>query len=282
MDTTNPAASSFVHAFVRYSILSARNEGGWSGARQDGDLETYRQRLFDPQRLAVHAHLFENVTLPSIAEQTVEVGASWFRLTVLTSTELPESHRDRLHAALAPLGWAELREVSPTQDPSKVVTEAIEPLTGRDVYATLRIDDDDGLARTFMAQLAPYLTPAWAGYAAAFPSGAAGLLDQHGNGFEEVRHARWPYSSIGLTYVAAAGNAPYSHVFQLGPHRRVDERIPLVTDGRECAWIRSIHWAQEQSYTRGLEKHRRQYSRGEPIAASEVRERFPITIACGP
>ncbi|QBI20832.1 hypothetical protein ER308_15480 [Egibacter rhizosphaerae] len=280
LKSANPMghADPYVNVVVRYSVFNDEKRG-WGGASHDPDIDTYRRRLFNPERLDQHGHLFENVTLPSIAGQDIGVESSWFRLTVLTSTELPPVHKDRLLRAVTPYDWVEVVEVAPDESHKKTLAACVEANGVTGVYVTARVDDDDGIARQWARYLLEHVDENTVGMAVSFPSGVCGILDQDGQTYERCHHSQWFNSSVGQAYISRASKAARNnHVLTLGPHLRVDERVPTITEPRIVAWIRSIHWAQEQSHLGRLDRNVRKVDEGDAMSAGEVRDLFSLTI----
>ncbi len=130
---------------TRFSYPSAPGAFGRDG------LDALRARLYDDRRMALRFHWFEHVTLPGLRAQTDPD----FTLVVLTGDALPERHRDRLAALLSGLPQARIV----TMPEGRVHREACRAamIEARDpaarVVAEFRLDDDDGVAAGFVADL---------------------------------------------------------------------------------------------------------------------------------
>ncbi len=279
-------ATGGLHAFVvvRYSILTSDGTG-YSLANQL-DQDSYREQLFAASRLHAHERLFCGLTLPSLAGQQPPPDPSWFTLLVLTSTELPDAHRQTLDAALAPHPWAEVVALRPeAADVGQAVREEIrtrlahrrEPTT----YLTTRLDDDDALSLAFFAHLWPYVIRDLVGFAISPAAGYAALVDEGAGRLEAVHELDYPKAAQGLSFVnrydpaADAFAVPPASVFELGNHDKVDRRRPTILDARRRLYVRTFHQASTQHLLKG-ERHRKRYVRGEPVDLDDLAASFDL------
>ena len=106
--------------------------------------------LYAPERMEERFRQFETLTLPSLKGQTDPD----FQLAVVIGESLPQPHRDRLMALLADLPQVALIERPPGLHRT-VMQDAINSLRVNDGAPSIqfRLDDDDGVARTFVARL---------------------------------------------------------------------------------------------------------------------------------
>jgi len=104
--------------------------------------------LYAPERLDERFRLFETVTLPSLRAQTDPD----FTFLVVIGEDFPQ--RDRLEALLADLPQAAIRAFPPARHRdvmARAITEARRP--GPRFSLQFRLDDDDGVGRSFVARL---------------------------------------------------------------------------------------------------------------------------------
>lgn len=110
--------------------------------------EARARYLYAPARLEERFRLFETVTLPSLRAQTDPD----FTFLVVIGTDFPQ--RDRLEALLADLPQAVIRAFPPGRQRdvmARAITEARRP--GPRFSQQFRLDDDDGVGRSFVARL---------------------------------------------------------------------------------------------------------------------------------
>ena len=130
---------------VRFSYPA---RGGF--ARSFESDEEARAFLYDPERLARRLALWEAMCLPSLEAQT----DARFTLLVLTGQALPPAVRERLEAGLAGLPDGRLVALPPKPHYSalKAAFAGVER-RGESHVVSFRLDDDDALARDYVARL---------------------------------------------------------------------------------------------------------------------------------
>lgn len=139
-----------VVGFCRFSFLGP---GDWMRYRKPevelpmaDTLAAAAAELYEPERLEKRFHTFENITLPSILNQTE--GA--FAFHVITSTALPEPWRDRL-AALCARSDAIRLTVTDSTALSDVTQPILDDLQARHGNVLqFRLDDDDAIANHYV------------------------------------------------------------------------------------------------------------------------------------
>lgn len=135
-----------VIGLCRFSYLGS---GGFK-VLHDGTLDQRRAMLYDPARLEARMVWFEQVFLPGISHQTDPD----FTMLILAGTDFPEPWRSRLEWLIHPHPQFRMvyrppgnhREVC-----ADVMREVVEP--DADVLAEFRLDDDDGVAVDYVAEL---------------------------------------------------------------------------------------------------------------------------------
>lgn len=123
-----------VYFITRFSIFDPQF-GGFQGLEGSGSPEQYREFLYSDARMAFKFDVFENVTAPSIIEQT-DQGFTW---VILAGSGMRDAHRKRL----TDLATRHANVVVDFVDSMSAVYNF--EFAGR--YATCRIDDDDALHR---------------------------------------------------------------------------------------------------------------------------------------
>jgi hypothetical protein len=188
---------------TRFSFVG---QSGWQGeASRDTRI------LFQPDRLWRRLDLFSTVTLPSLAAQT-DPG---FHHLILTSDQLPDWAMEELGDACL-LAYGEKSRFSILAEPPGTARRPLRLFMQRTfavpVVVQVVLDDDDGLATDFIAELRRQL----AAYAAATPDLAGSLPHfisyPEGYGFvlnedqgrvvrAEMHRHSYPYVNAGLSLV---------------------------------------------------------------------------------
>lgn len=115
--------------------------------------ETTQERidfLFDDVRLEERFRTFEFVTIPGIRYQTDDD----FTFVIVTGTDLPDHHLDRLEAIVADIPHATVLQLPPMQH-RPAMREVIEHFRDKDAGPSVefRLDDDDAVAIDFVEEL---------------------------------------------------------------------------------------------------------------------------------
>jgi len=183
----------------------------------------YLAQLLAPSRLDGKFHAFETMTLPSVNAQTCQ-NYTWL---LFTSTAMPPAYMDRLRAATASNPRIRILQV----DSFAEMNAAIRSETGKDKdkgtnYTTLRLDDDDGLAPTFLEHLNPYAY--LAGTVVSFPRGKRFSFRKDGV-VQWLEAFRYPLLAIGLAAVRM-------NIYECGSHDDLGRLYPVVYDERPDSW----------------------------------------------
>lgn len=265
---------------MRYSVLQeAVGKSRWHISRH-ADNDDYRQKLFSDDRMGLHYRTLTEIVLPSLKAQTLELDAKRHRLIVFTSTELPSHHLAALQQALAPLKWATIEMVPPTEEieftaPTERALRALGVTRGP--YATVRLDDDDALARVFLERLSALVVPHNAGRVVTFPQGYVGMLDPQTCRFTEFRSESHPFNAQGLAAIGAIEDGKltpvgFETVHRYADHTRIQRRHPYLLDASFPAFIRTIHPQQD---TQGIDRDAK-LAKLRVISPADVRTQFGI------
>jgi hypothetical protein len=203
--------------------------------------------ILAPTRLRARQALFEAFTLPALDDQTDPD----FKIVLITSDRLPQDYRARLDEISRTRPYLSVRAYPQTitfEDSARdalagALGEIGQDPAGRVVH--FRLDDDDALARDFIARLRTASADQPTGRVVSFTQGwyvrpdtgnrlAAAALD-------------YPKISIGLALVTE-GAAPQT-IYDLGKHYDIpQDQVCLI--GGAPAWVRSIHSAAESQNVR--------------------------------
>lgn len=237
---------------IRFSFYGATD----TRLRPDDSGEALAQ-LYDETRMARRFHLFETLTLPSLRAQTDQN----FQIVVMSSDVMPDRFKARLSAILADFPNAAI-DFSPHQRGDKAfrshMLDSFGPnRTGTAVH--FRLDDDDALGRTYIADLRQISQTLPPSTHISFPRGLilfpASPDQPEGAVMEEVRFL----TAIGLAVVCSSAFA--KNPFQM-MHGSVWTRWPVVSYPRSHAFIRTQHFANDT------------LARQDRILAALRRERF--------
>lgn len=270
------AAAPLVVVTVRFSVLVSR-QASWLIGRGKSEAE-YRRDLFGDERLSLHHHLFERVTLPSLAAQVPALSEDRFRLYAITSADLPRRHALALDEVIARYPWARVRKVPPDAKDvphGSCVAEFLGSAgDGQGHYAHVRLDDDDAVAADFVSRVEELATSGNVGKAVSLARGYAAMLDPRRRTFTSVVDYRHALAAQGLSYIGAyKDRAPVgrtANVYALGHHLKVDTKVPVILDSRSPAFLRTFHQASD-TQTAGQVK----FPKGKAVARPELLQRFP-------
>jgi Putative rhamnosyl transferase len=135
-----------VYFITRFSIYDPQF-GGFR-LTTDYDQKEYERRLFDKDRLNHKFDEFQNITLPSIVEQSCD---DWEWL-IYTSDRIPDEYMKRLSVLVKDYTNIVLITVKDFSD----FFEKDSSYNYDNSFATVRIDDDDGLNNCFVERLQQY------------------------------------------------------------------------------------------------------------------------------
>ncbi|MFC5711983.1 glycosyltransferase [Thalassorhabdus alkalitolerans] len=269
------------HNFVimRYSLLT--KEGvEWQIGRQEFD--NYKEQLFNASRLAQHEFLFENVTLPSLVNQTIEPTADNFTLLVLTSELLPEKSLKKLEDLLRPYPWAKVISLPPYDTVDNIIldcfTEELKRFNHDLTYSTTRLDDDDGLSVHFIERLNQYVDPQFEGYCVTFPNGFSALYDDRLQKYISIHKHYAPKIALGLSYINTYDSVTKNTgneiptIYHNGVHSKVDFVSPTIMDSKYPTFLRTVHSASDSNNANQVKK-----IKSLPVSKTEdIEEVFPL------
>jgi len=263
---------------TRFSILIEQQVHSWRILRNPLDPRTWlRPRkptleekaayLFAPDRLEARFRRFEALLLPSVAAQTRAA-----EHIVLSSTLLPRVWRDRLEALSARHGFRLHFAGSDRQVDRILVEDGLIDMAGTDRLATIRVDDDDAIATTFVARVERFSQLNIDDYVLSFPKGI--YLDQRvaPNVFAPVVQSN---IACGLTRVLRKRGRTLS-VYAVGNHNFVHHSLPVLQIPDPDMYLMTTH-ADNVSHRLLL----RRLPGGKPLtpeATLELRTRFGVDL----
>ena len=234
---------------TRFSFLG---KSGWkSEASRDADL------LFSPDRLRLRLNLFRWITLPSLACQTQQD----FTHLILTSDRLPDWAMTELRQACLQAYGGEGRFTIVADPPGPAAVSLRRHLTESchsPLVAQAVLDDDDGLATDFVADLRQHLSDVDAADAGsarrplAFVSFAAGYgfeITPNADGRPEARvyQHSYPYINCGLTLVGPPGDT--KNILGIKHQKEPPAHGAVLVRGKRM-FLRSVHGMNDSRVAR--------------------------------
>lgn len=229
-----------VVAICRYSVL-VKNKTAWR-AGVDKSWDEYKSEVLNPVRLDMRLCLFNNITLPSLLSSRKAIDKNWFTLVILVSDLMPKQQLNNLENCVVDLPWCRIVPIAERADLDQEVTKNIgEVVADNDeVYATLRLDDDDALSRDYFDRLIPYVSNAHLDHAISFPFGYQAYYNIEKQSYRSASEMWEPKLALGLAYISNK-KSTIKHALQLGSHTTIDQRHPLVTIPGGPMYIRTFH-----------------------------------------
>lgn len=268
-----------VAIITRFSILIEKHVHSWKLLRNPLDPRSWlRPRnpslaektayLFAPARLEARFRRFEALLLPSIAAQTRPA-----EHIVLSSTLLPAPYRDRLEALSRRFGFRLHFAGTDRLVDRILVQDGLLAKTGAGRLATVRVDDDDAIATTFVARVERFAHLDVDDYVLSFPKGV--YLDQRRS---PSLYAPVVQSNIacGLTRVLRRRGRTLS-VYAVGNHNFVHHALPVLQIPDPDMYLMTTH-ADNVSHRLLL----RRLPGGKPLtpeAAARLGQRFGVDLA---
>lgn len=246
---------------VRFSVL-APSKGGTLLASGSLTPDEYRDKLFSEDRISERLHLFEEITLRSLKYQ--KPSDAQLHLIVVTSDVLPEDMNIKLSKILkefssennfsatimyAKSGFSDTHEGRKSYKKIDDCLRAyLKDYIGEEkdfVFATVRLDDDDGLAASYCERLSSLLERGLYGLPVSYAYGYEGFYDKNSGSFRSVKHWYHPKIALGLAFINKfeIGKGFYDdkcHIYNLGRHTRIDETYPILIDSTFPAYFRTI------------------------------------------
>jgi hypothetical protein len=136
-----------VYFVTRFSIYDPQFKGFRISRYYDP--KEYEKRLFDADRLNHKFDTFQNLTLPSVIGQSL---GDW-KWLIYTSDRMPEEYMKRLRALVSGhpnISLIPIKDFDEFFEKDKTYNYEIS-------YATVRLDDDDGLNNCFVERLQQYI-----------------------------------------------------------------------------------------------------------------------------
>lgn len=198
-----------IYFITRFSILDY-NCKAWVMTSMEKD--NYSKTLFADDRLNAKFEAFEKMTLPSIVNQTNQ-NYEWL---ILTSNYLPQLYMNRLKKDIEKYPQIKLFTVENMVEFKKIVKE----YPYQKLYATVRIDDDDGLNVNYVKLMQKYQYNDQC--IITFPKGRAyKIIDK------QIEVMNYEINSPMLALGLAAINM---NIYLCGSHHNINQRYNVIYD----------------------------------------------------
>jgi hypothetical protein len=198
-----------VYFITRFSIYDPQF-GGFR-ITTDYDQKEYERRLFDKERLNHRFDTLENITMPSILKQSSD---NW-KWLIYTSDHLPDEYMKRLRTLLE--GYTNI-EVITVKDFRDFFEKNLSYNYDKS-FATVRIDDDDGLNNRYVEKLQQY-----AEYIGSIVSFTEGTLVKYVQG-RVIMGEKFSEKNIALG-MAGIG----IKIYNLGRHTTINDNYNVIYD----------------------------------------------------
>lgn len=250
-----------VFIIVRFSILS-REQRGTVTAHSAASKDDYKSALFQKSRLSEKLATFKNITLASLL--SAESQDKDVHLIILTSDVLPQEVHKELTESLKALEPTNITHsicyvdsgITPKLHTGKlfsnhheaisfVMTEMLQGEYQNSKVASVRLDDDDGVSKSFFKRVSDYMDFSERPFVLSFSYGYQGLYDYKEQTVKELKHFYSPKLALGLVYIskvsdAIKSNGKVTSIYSLGRHTRLDEKIPVLSLADKPMWFRTI------------------------------------------
>lgn len=207
----------------------------------------YRKRLFAEERVRHRLEVLKAVPLSSLASMDAQ-GKGSMKLLILTSPELVTTLKAELPAKLGNGVVVEIIEASEGDDYKEALNDYFEHL--KSPYWTIRLDDDDGLCKSYLHNLKKYeFLPDQS--IVSFPLGVLVDFDD----LLRVNWVRWTYTpktalGIAMFHCREKPYASLPHIYNAGSHTALDSRFPVLLDSSFIAYIRGSHSHNDSSLSK--------------------------------
>lgn len=205
------------YIFTRWSLYDPERFASFHIGKNSSSDEEFKKMLFNESRLRTRFEFFEKMTYPSVINQTYK-NYEW---RIYTSVFLPQEYKDRLNKLQT--DYIKVIYLKPGQ----LVEDTDVTIKGQKNFTTMKLDDDDGLAPTFLEKLNLYTSQT--GKIITFPFG---ILYTIVDG-KVVLGGKHEFRNINLGITAIGFN-----IFRTGNHFTVDERFDVIVDNTpDMYWL---------------------------------------------
>lgn len=213
---------------IRYSILMENNlRKSWK-VGLDNDFESYKKILFDSSRLSVREKIFNKICLPSLIKINNSITSDIsFKVHILTSSLLPLENKRFLKEISTHNTFIEIKEHDPETANLHIDFQQYldENFKEGDIYASVRLDDDDALSIEWLNEITKFINPNFNDFVISLSSGHAAVINNDIE-IDKIMPYKWKGGSAGLTYIGM--NKKAKTIYQCGPHLSTDDKFKTI------------------------------------------------------
>lgn len=203
---------------IRYSLL-VNNPIMWSiGA--DIDFDSYKDKVLSPKRLATREAIFQSICLPSLVNINKNIPQNVnFKVVIMASALLPVINKSFLEKIETEHSFIEIVYRSPDEaDVLEILSQSIESTVKEgEMYASVRLDDDDALSLDWLNQTLGYIKPHFSNMVISLVGGFAALVDENGK-MKSLANYKWRFASAGQSYICMKDKNMSKSVYHCGKH----------------------------------------------------------------
>ena len=195
------------YIITRFSIYDPSYRGVKIATNNNTD--KYKEKLFNEDRLNFKFFVFKNITFKSVISQSNQ-NYEWH---IYASEYLPEKYKMLLNKITDGYSKIKVKYITCMADFYSM------DFPNNENYATIRLDDDDGLSVNFIKKIQKYSK--YDRHIVTFPKGIKyGILNN------KIVFGKRKY----LEKNAQGMTAINMNVYRCGPHRKVDDKYNIIND----------------------------------------------------
>lgn len=225
---------------IRYSILTSNLKMSWRIGRNNESFDDYKRNLFNSERMAFREKIFKKITLPSldfIYNNTPNDVV--FKVFLITSDELPIGNLNVLNDISKKYPFLSI--ITQSKDKvniSQPLDDYLSIVDKNEMYASVRLDDDDALSINWLNEIIGFLKPEYNDFVISLTTGFAAKVNENAE-ILDLANYKWMLASAGLTYIGI-NNKINTSIYQVGNHTKVDERKKTIIYSKGDFMMRSF------------------------------------------
>lgn len=235
---------------IRYSVLSKNLKGSWNLSKNDS-FEEYKKNIFDQTRLKQREKVFEKITLPSLINLNFLMPNHInFKVHILTSEELPEENIGFLNEISQKNDFIEIKKLSveKTDLSSDFHTFLSQEVKLGEMYASVRLDDDDALSAEWLESILNYLEPVYCDSVVSMCGGYALSIDTDLQ-LKKMIEWKWRFASAGLTFISKRKAIDNVSIYNCGSHTNTDSLYRTISDIKGRSFLRTYNLLNDSGNT---------------------------------
>lgn len=166
---------------------------------------------------------------------------------LLISDELPQSYLNDLQDLIEEDDGFETLKVKRDDDYNDILNLYISDYLDNkpdSVFATVRLDDDDLLSKSFFNSIEKYLNESFVTRVISFPRGIECYFDSNEKKLGTCLSLSVPRIALGLTHINKYSKSdgkftdPVGHIYNCGDHSNIHTRYDLISDHQQNMFLR--------------------------------------------